>query len=677
VTLFDPVRNRYVLLEADAVRLLPHWGAISREELQARVQQHTGIEVDLADVDRVAAFLIANHLVQLPRAVLEAGQERMRGVRGGWVRQLLHHYLFLRIPLLRPDPLLERWLPLVRPLVTRTTLTGLVLMAMLALVLVSHQWETFLSTFPDLFSPAGAVGFSIALIVLKSLHELGHGLMARHFGCRVGAMGVALMVLWPVLYTDVSDAWRLPRRRDRLLIGVAGVLTELAVASFALLLWNFLPDGTGRTIAFVIGTTSWLLSLGVNLNPLMRFDGYYLLADLWGIPNLQDRAFQLGRWQLREWLFGFGLPAPEPVPERDRRLLVVYAWCVWIYRLLLFTGIAVLVYYAFAKILGIVLFAIEILYFVLAPIWRECRNWWPDLAAGHASGRASWRTLLALCGILILLFWPWSTYVEAPALLEASRHTTVFAPSPARLESVLVTRGQQVRTGDVLFVLQNPLLQKKLVQARQDLALVRLRLARQASSEEVRRDLPLLLRQQAMDESVVTSLQQELARLTLRARVDGEVLQLGDGLRAGVWVDRTTPLATVVDTSHAEGRMLIPERGFHRLSEQGGGQFYPQDPYRPVVTIQTVRLAPTASRQIPEILGSTHGGTIAARHTDARAIQAETPHHEGRFILSGSTDTIPVRQTMVGTVMLEGQPQSIAGRLFQGVAAVLVRESGF
>ncbi len=152
------------------------------------------------------------------------------------------------------------------------------------------------------------------------------------------------------------------------MIGGAGVTVELVLACLATFAWPFLAEGPLKSLAFSIATVGWVLSLAINLNPLMRFDGYYLFADALGIDNLQSRAFSLGRWRMRELLFGLGAKPPEQFDKKTTRILVWFAWAVWIYRLILFTGIALLVYYMSFKILGLVLFAVEIIYFIAKPV---------------------------------------------------------------------------------------------------------------------------------------------------------------------------------------------------------------------------------------------------------------------------------------------------------------------
>ena len=181
------------------------------------------------------------------------------------------------------------------------------------------------------------------MIAVKIAHELGHAIVAKHYGLRVSSMGVALLVLFPVLYTDNTDAWRLTDQRKKLQIVLAGLMVEFHIALLALFSWTVVEDGPLRSAAFFLATSSLVGSLLVNLSPFMRFDGYYALADF-GMQNLQPRAFELARWQVRQWLFG--LPENPPAFSATKHyFLVFYSFATWIYRFFLFLGIALLVYF--------------------------------------------------------------------------------------------------------------------------------------------------------------------------------------------------------------------------------------------------------------------------------------------------------------------------------------------
>jgi putative peptide zinc metalloprotease protein len=233
---------------------------------------------------------------------------------------LLKNYLFLRVRLLDPDRFLAACLPYVRWMYSPHFVAALAGLAGLGFYLIGLQWEAYTHSFLHLFSLVGALQVGAALAFAKAVHEFGHGLTAKRFGCRVPGMGAALLVLWPMLWTDCTDAWRLVDRRQRLLIDAAGVLAEIVLAVVASLAWSMLGDGPARSAAFLLSGSTWLVALAINANPLMRFDGYYLLSDWLDEPNLQERSFALCRWRVREALFGLGDPPPERWPAgRQRR----------------------------------------------------------------------------------------------------------------------------------------------------------------------------------------------------------------------------------------------------------------------------------------------------------------------------------------------------------------------
>ena len=142
---------------------------------------------------------------------------------------------------MRPDRWLTRWSPVTAPLYRRGFFMLTLGALCLGLALVLRDWQQFSSTLVDTFSWRGLAGYGIALTVVKILHELGHAFTAKRYGCRVPAMGVAFLVLWPVAYTDTNEVWRLHERGQRLAVAAAGVATELVIAVWATLAWAILP----------------------------------------------------------------------------------------------------------------------------------------------------------------------------------------------------------------------------------------------------------------------------------------------------------------------------------------------------------------------------------------------------------------------------------------------------
>ena len=173
------------------------------------------------------------------------------------------------------------------------------------------------------------------------------------------------------------------------------------------------------------------MTLLVNINPLMRFDGYYVLSDFLGVPNLQSRAFAMGRWALREILFDIAAPPPESVSRKLRLIMVLYAVCIWLYRAVVFTGIAILVYTMFFKVLGVILFAIEMIWFIAWPVVSEIVEWWRMRSQIRQSPRA-WATLSACAAMLMVFIIPWRTNIGRRRSSPRCRKQNSSRPLPRR-----------------------------------------------------------------------------------------------------------------------------------------------------------------------------------------------------------------------------------------------------
>ncbi|MDQ6971108.1 MAG: hypothetical protein Q9M30_00515, partial [Mariprofundaceae bacterium] len=286
-SLYDPLRNRYFRFGWPQFEMLRRWRLGNPERIAREVNDSTTLNVDAENVMEVAMFLQGNNLVQVSgKAGLEVLAGQAHAARRHWGTWLLHNYLFLRIPLFQPDAFLKRTLPLIRFIFTRTYFKIMICAFVLGLYLVSRQWEEFLHTFSYFFTLQGLMFYGLTLIFTKVIHELGHAYTANYFGVRVPTMGFGLLVMMPVMYTDTSDAWKLTDNEKRMWINAAGFLAELSLAVLATLLWSFLPEGALKSVAFLLATTTWVMTMMINMNPFMRWDGYYLFSDWMEVDNL-------------------------------------------------------------------------------------------------------------------------------------------------------------------------------------------------------------------------------------------------------------------------------------------------------------------------------------------------------------------------------------------------------
>lgn len=261
-SLYDPLRNRYYRFGWPQFEMLRRWRLGDPGRIADEVNSSTSLNVDPEDVLEVAMFLQGNNLVQVSGpAGLDVLAGQARAARRHWATWLLHNYLFLKIPLFHPDAFLKRTLKYVSFVFTRGYAISMLIGLVIGLYLISRQWESFLHTFSYFFSLQGLLFYGMALIFTKIIHEFGHAYTASYFGVRVPVMGFGLLVMMPVMYTDTSDAWKLTDNHKRMWINAAGFLAELSLAVLATLLWSFLPEGALKSVAFLLATTTWIMTM--------------------------------------------------------------------------------------------------------------------------------------------------------------------------------------------------------------------------------------------------------------------------------------------------------------------------------------------------------------------------------------------------------------------------------
>lgn len=486
---------------------------------------------------------------------------------------LLYNYLFMRIPLFNPDSFLTRTLPYVKWLGSTTAFLFYCLIGATGLLLLFMKFGEFVNNFSFFFNLEGFLDYFFAISTVKIIHEFSHAYTAKRYGIYVPSMGIALIVLWPVLYTDVTDGWKLSSRRQRIYISAAGVIAETIIAGVCTIGWAATQPGVLNNIFFVIASVTWVSTLAINLNPAIRFDGYYILSDLWGVDNLQQRTFSVARWKFREIFLGIVTPCPEPrLPRRQLLGFVAYAVYTWIYRLFLYTAIAIFVYHTFTKALGIFLFFVEIGIFILWPIAWEIQ----DLTHIKEKITINPRLIATLSTIGLFLGWailPLPHTEVFPGVIVPLNQQTIYTPADSLVRQLSVKRDDIVRKGQILAKLDSPSLIFQLHSIEADLQIAKKQLDLIREDDEQR---SYLLSKQAE----LSSLEEKLAgfkdlqdELTIKANVDGKLFSWSEYLRVGLAVPKDFILGKIADPKDVEVIFFVPEEYLDVVKEGAAVKF--------------------------------------------------------------------------------------------------------
>lgn len=422
--------------------------------------------------------------------------ERCRKRVWGERLRRLTNILYIECPLFDPDIIISRLLRCVRWAFSFWFLAASILVMLSALLLVGTHWETFWAKMPsvqEFFRFKNLVSLWLAIGLVKVLHELGHGLTCKHFGGEVHDMGFLLLCLSPCIYVNVTDAWTLPEKWKRMLVGLAGVYVELMIAALATFLWW----GTSEQWLFHNLSLDLMIVCSVNTvmfngNPLLRYDGYFVLADWLEIPNLRERCNRSLKHVLMKYCLGMEVP-PEPgMAVLRRAFFVTYAVVSYIYGWIVAFGVIFFVgnFLPYKlRIISVMMAWASIASMVGWPLYHFGKGIYQRGKLPVMKAPQVWLTA-SVASVLLLLFLflplPVSrTRQVALVQLRPEAAEKVFVPISGTLEHLRVRDGQFVEKGDILAEFRSLDLEGQLEEAKSQhvTRLVQLKALRQHASE--------------------------------------------------------------------------------------------------------------------------------------------------------------------------------------------------
>lgn len=544
--------------------------------------------------------------------------------------------MYLRFRLFNPDPLLSVLEPVARPLLSRAGLVlwcALMVYAGYALASTPDAWGRLVNGFDDALAPSNWGWIAVVFIVTKALHELGHGLLCKRFGGQVPEMGAMLLVLFPAPYVDASASWAFESKWKRIAVGAGGMLVELALAAGAALVWASQvasgSEGLARQLAYNVMLTASVSTLLFNANPLMRFDGYYILSDLVEVPNLASRANKQLLAICQRYLYRLRDVQPVTDDAGERAVLVVYGLCALAYRIFLFITITLFV---LGKLfaLGLILAVWTAGAWFLVPLGKMVH--WLSTNAVHRDRRGvSWGVtagwVAALVGLVALV--PMPDHRSAGGVVEPAARSNVFVRSPGFVEEVAVRLGDRVEAGDVIARLTN----NELVAQRDALrsSIEELAVLERRAREEGRVSAQLAGEQRIeAARRQMASLDRRIEDLTVRAPHPGVISGEDPRRLLGVFAEPGARLCELVDDSSVRvAASLAQAQAGWIHGEEGAGvravvRAYgsPHDP----VECPRVRVYEAGSRALPSAALSVRGGgTVEVDTRDESGLVARAP----------------------------------------------------
>lgn len=690
--LHDAGRNKFFIIGWPDYEMLMRWHLSDPEDLIYAVNNETTLNVDMHDLENLISFLAYNFLLEMPsKAISKTAYDQGLFKDDNIISWLITHYLFFRIPLWHPDPFLTRTKKFGDFLFNKYLLYTMIVLGVIAVFQITQRWDDFIGTFPSIISWRGLFFYFISFTLVKIMHEAGHAYKCKKYNIPVPNCGLAFLVFWPVLYTDTTLSWTLNSKK-RLQIALAGIQVETYITIIAALIWCNTSNLTLQTICYVTITVNWLSSLLINVSPFMRFDGYYILSDFLKMPNLQFRSFALARWQLRKVLFGWNDPPPEKLSRRMHNILIVYAYLTWIYRLILYIGIAVLVYFLFFKALGIILFLIEIHYFILDPFIREFKLWYLSKEKFSLNINTA-ITMICVAVLVGIFFIPFSEAVELPATMHYA-HQFIFAPENGIIVKPLPPTGSTIIANEPIVILDSPDLNNAIKQLKLEYEMLQNEMRRASIDERFSDDKNSILFNLRKKKSEYDRLIELQKKLTITTSFNGVLVDAATELHKGSYITKDSWLGDVINTHLVQVEAYVGQRDIGLLSPGQTGFFYPEDISAATVKVKLVLIEPVnptslncqyltksssqqAHRQIvdtPCYNASEYGGQIPTYITDkGEYVPVDSVHR----VLFTTDQKITIKNIQRGSVYVKTRAHSYAYRFFYEVKRILVQEKYF
>ena len=620
----DESSGRFLRFNRAAYELLGRLdGDLTLEEIWERARASLGDEAPTREeaiqvlVQLHGAELLQSGLPPSAQEALHRYREMRRQRRRGFTNPLA-----IRIPLFDPDRLLTRLAPLARPLFSRLGLTlWLTVVGLAALLTLLHSDELARSVAAMELSPKQVLLFWLLYPIIKAMHELGHGLAVKVGGGEVHETGINLLVFMPLPYMDATASWAIRDKRRRALVAGAGVLVELFLAAVGLLVWLSVEPGWVSEAAINVALIGGISTLLFNGNPLLRYDGYYVLEDLIEVPNLAARSARFYLYLIQRHAFGMADARSPVTAPGERRWFAFYGLASPLYRLGVITGIALYLASNFL-VVGVALGAWAFGSWLLLPAIRGLRFVAGSPRLGAHRPRAVAITALVTAVVVGVLLVPVPLVTRAEGIVWLDDQAIVYAAANGFVVEVLATDGSRVNEGDPLARLEDQELNTRLEVLTARLSELRTQQAAERLESRVR--AAMVADDIAAVEAEVAHVRSLLAGLIVRSPVSGRlVLPQADRL-VGRFLKHGDCIAYLVDPSHTIIRAVVPQDRIGLLQTRPTrAEVRLADRRAEVATAEILRVKPLGSDKLPSrALGAAGGGKIAIEAKDEKGLTA-------------------------------------------------------
>ncbi len=532
------------------------------------------------------------------------------------LQQYFMNPMSMRLPLWNPDHFLDRALHYIKPIFNRRVFHAWLALMVIALMLTVIHWPELSSAARlHAFTTQNMLLFVLLYPIIKLLHELGHAFAIKRHGGEVTEMGIMLMVFVPIPYVNAYSALALADKHQRILVSAMGIMVETTLAAIALLIWLNIDEGTLRNLCLGVMLIGGISTFLINGNPLMKYDGYHILADAIEAPNLATRAKKYLSFKIHQWLFKIEKPDNGITDDNERIWFFIYAIGAFVYRITIMLYILGMVLDRFFAV-GVMLAGWMLIIQVIRPGLAYFRQLFSSpQVAPHRQRVYGVFGGLGLLVLLTVFIIPAPQTSATQGIIWLAEEMQIKAQSPGFIRTLHAENNHAVHQGDVLIVTEDPLLigRIKVLEAKLSELQVKhtAKRGQHLESEQFKQDI-------ANAEAELALNKQRLSALTIRSPASGNLI-IPDYLDLpGQFVQQGQLLGFILEPQHIVAQIIIAEQDIALFNQQNSEfEIRPVSQPDKVITARFKQLIPEAIRQLPSAaLGIRGGGPILVDPAD-------------------------------------------------------------
>jgi putative peptide zinc metalloprotease protein len=566
----DPIALKYFRFKVEEYFLLQQFdGKQTLQEVKRAFERK--YRPQTITVDDLLRF--ASQLHEAGIALIDSPDQAQALVRrhkkNKWkkVWQFFANILYIKIPVVDPEKMLSGMYPYFRWIYTSWFIAFSVGMMLAALTLVGSQYQTFSARLPDFqsfFNWHTIVYFWCSLAIIKVIHEFGHGLTAKHFGGEVHEMGMLFLVLTPALYCDVTDSWLLPSKWKRIWISAAGIYVECFLASLATFVWWNTEQGLLNSLCLATMFICSVNTIMFNANPLLRYDGYYVMSDFLEIPNLRVKSTQFFAYVFQEHVLGLEIPVQSYMPRSRRSLFVTYAIASYLYRwVVTFSILYFLSQFLKPYKLQSISYMIaggSLVPLLVMPVYNALKFFrQPGRMRKVKKVRAAVFAAVTVALVTGILLIPTPLRIQGTLVLTPAKPVEIYAEVPGRLVTLNVRDGDYVTENTVLATLSNPEKQIEYQQLIEQHDASAVKAAWFSWSDKSRAQERQARQMEQQLEAALTKVNDQIDKLTIVAPRSGQVIGVPHKSTVGQYLKTGKPFFEIGDPHKLEAHLILDQ----------------------------------------------------------------------------------------------------------------------